>query len=400
VSVPVAITGMGAVTAAGMGVDALWQAVRNGEAKVSRLDGDEFARSHVRIAARSPFDMAAHFSPSQLRTLDRFSGLAIAAAQEAITAAKAEPREWGDRVALIIGTGIGGIETTASMYGSFTAGTRGDPMAIPKIMPNAAACQVAMAFGITGTLLATAGACSSSAQAIGLGLQLIRAGIVDRAIVGGTEAMVIPSSMLAWEMLRVLTPTAQRPFSKGRDGMMMGEGAGVMVLERLDLAEERGAPIVGMLRGYGTTSDAKDLLRADPVRSSAAISQALASAGLTPADIAYCNAHGTATIANDVAEAEALSLVFGSGMDKLAVSSTKPIHGHLIGAAGAVEAIVTVKALNEGIAPPTINFLEPDPAMHPINCVPNTAQSISGRIGISNSFAFGGINCSLVLSAA
>jgi nodulation protein E len=382
-----------------MGVDALWQAVRNGEAKVSRLDGDEFARSHVRIAARSPFDMAAHFSPSQLRTLDRFSGLAIAAAQEAITAAKAEPREWGDRVALIIGTGIGGIETTASMYGSFTAGTRGDPMAIPKIMPNAA-CQVAMAFGITGTLLATAGACSSSAQAIGLGLQLIRAGIVDRAIVGGTEAMVIPSSMLAWEMLRVLTPTAQRPFSKGRDGMMMGEGAGVMVLERLDLAEERGAPIVGMLRGYGTTSDAKDLLRADPVRSSAAISQALASAGLTPADIAYCNAHGTATIANDVAEAEALSLVFGSGMDKLAVSSTKPIHGHLIGAAGAVEAIVTVKALNEGIAPPTINFLEPDPAMHPINCVPNTAQSISGRIGISNSFAFGGINCSLVLSAA
>lgn len=398
-SVPVAITGMGCVTAAGMGVDALWQAVRDGDSKVSRLEGDEFARSHVRIAARSPFDMAEHFSPNQIRTLDRFSGLAIAAAREAITAAKAEPSAWGDRVALIIGTGIGGIETTASMYGSFTAGTRGDPMAIPKIMPNAAACQVAMAFGITGTLLATAGACSSSAQAIGLGLQLIRAGIVDRAIVGGSEAMVIPSSMLAWEMLRVLTPTAQRPFSKGRDGMMMGEGAGVMVLERLDLAEERGAPIVGMLRGYGTTSDAKDLLRADPVRSSAAISQALGNAGLSPADIAYCNAHGTATIANDVAEAEALSLVFGAGMEKLAVSSTKPIHGHLIGAAGAVEAIVTVKALSEGIAPPTINFLEPDPAMHPINCVPNQAQLLSGRIGISNSFAFGGINCSLVLSA-
>jgi len=400
VSVPVAITGMGAVTAAGLGVDALWQAVRNGDPKVSRLEADEFVRSHVRIAARAPFDMADHFTPNQARTLDRFSALAIVAAKEAIEAAKAEPREWGDRVALIIGTGIGGIETTASMYGSFTSGTRGDPMAIPKIMPNAAACQVAMTFGITGTLLATAGACSSSAQAIGLGLQLIRAGIVDRAIVGGTEAMVIPSSMLAWEMLRVLTPTAQRPFSKGRDGMMMGEGAGVMVLERLDLAEERGAPIVGLLRGYGTTSDAKDLLRADPVRSSAAISQGLVSAGLTPADIAYCNAHGTATIANDVAEAEALSLVFGAGMDKLAVSSTKPIHGHLIGAAGAVEAIVTVKALNEGIAPPTINFLEPDPAMHPINCVPNTAQSISGKIGISNSFAFGGINCSLVLSAA
>lgn len=399
-SVPVAITGMGAVTAAGMGVEALWQAVRNGDPKVSRLDGEEFSRSHVRIAARAPFVMEEHFSPNQVRTLDRFSGLAIVAAREAITAAGVEPREWGDRVALIVGTGIGGIETTASMYGSFTAGTRGDPMAIPKIMPNAAACQVAMAFGITGTLLATAGACSSSAQAIGLGLQLIRAGIVDRAIVGGSEAMVIPSSMLAWEMLRVLTPTAQRPFSKGRDGMMMGEGAGIMVLERLDLAEQRGAPVLGMLRGYGTTSDAKDLLRADPVRSSAAISQALADAGVTPADIAYCNAHGTATIANDVAEAEALSMVFGEGMGNLAVSSTKPIHGHLIGAAGAVEAIVTVKALNEGIAPPTINFLEPDPAMRPINCVPNTAQSLSGRIGISNSFAFGGINCSLVLSAA
>lgn len=399
-SVEVAITGMGCVTAAGLGVDALWQAARDGDPKVSRLEGDEFARSHVRIAARAPFDMADHFTPNQARTLDRFSALAIVAAKEAIEAAGAEPREWGDRVALIIGTGIGGIETTASMYGSFTSGTRGDPMAIPKIMPNAAACQVAMAFGITGTLLATAGACSSSAQAIGLGLQLIRAGIVDRAIVGGSEAMVIPSSMLAWEMLRVLTPTAQRPFSKGRDGMMMGEGAGVMVLERLDLAQERGAPIVGMLRGYGTTSDAKDLLRADPVRSSAAISRALEDAGVSPSEIAYCNAHGTGTIANDVAEAEALTRVFGEGMSNLAVSSTKPIHGHLIGAAGVIEAIVTVKALNEGIAPPTINFLEPDPTMHPINCVPNKAQPISGKIGISNSFAFGGINCSLVLSAA
>jgi nodulation protein E len=398
-SVPVAITGMGCVTAAGMGVDALWQAVRDGEPKVSRLEGDEFSRSHVRIAARSPFDMAAHFPPTQLRSLDRFSGLAIAAAQEAISSARAEPSAWGDRVALIIGTGIGGIETTASMYGSFTSGARGDPLAIPKIMPNAGACQVAMHFGITGTLLATAGACSSSAQAIGLGLQLIRAGIVDRAIVGGSEAMIIPSAMLAWEMLRVLTPTAQRPFSKGRDGMMMGEGAGVMVLERLDLAEERGAPIVGMVRGYGTNSDAKDLLRADPVRSAAAISKALDDAGVAPSEVAYCNAHGTGTIANDVAEGEALGRVFGEGLPDLLVSSTKPVHGHLIGAAGVIEAIVTVKALNEGIAPPTINFLEPDPAI-PINCVPNTAQPLSGKIGISNSFAFGGINCTLVLSAA
>jgi len=397
-SVSVAITGMGCVTAAGMGVDALWQAVRDGEPKVSRLEGDEFSRSHVRIAARSPFDMAEHFSAAQLRGLDRFSGLAIAAAKEALGNAGVDPSEWGDSVALIIGTGIGGIETTASMYGAFTSGTRGDLLAIPKIMPNAAACQVAMHFGITGTLLATAGACSSSAQAIGLGMQLIKAGIVDRAIVGGSEAMVIPSAMLAWETLRVLTPTAQRPFSKGRDGMMMGEGAGVMVLERLDLAEERGAKILGMVRGYGTTSDAKDLLRADPVRAAAAISRALDDAGALPEDIAYCNAHGTATIANDVAEAEALGRVFGDHLPNLLVSSTKPVHGHLIGAAGVIEAIVTVKALAEGIAPPTINFLEPDPAI-PLNCVPNIAQPISGKVGISNSFAFGGINCSLVLSA-
>lgn len=397
-SVSVAITGMGCVTAAGMGVDALWQAVRDGEPKVSRLEGDEFSRSHVRIAARSPFDMAEHFSAAQLRGLDRFSGLAIAAAKEALGNAGVDPSEWGDSVALIIGTGIGGIETTASMYGAFTSGARGDLLAIPKIMPNAAACQVAMHFGITGTLLATAGACSSSAQAIGLGMQLIKAGIVDRAIVGGSEAMVIPSAMLAWETLRVLTPTAQRPFSKGRDGMMMGEGAGVMVLERLDLAEERGAKILGMVRGYGTTSDAKDLLRADPVRAAAAISRALDDASASPEDIAYCNAHGTATIANDVAEAEALGRVFGDHLPNLLVSSTKPVHGHLIGAAGVIEAIVTVKALAEGIAPPTINFLEPDPAI-PLNCVPNTAQPISGKVGISNSFAFGGINCSLVLSA-
>lgn len=215
------------------------------------------------------------------------------------------------------------------------------------------------------------------------------------ALVGGAEAMLVPSVMRAWEMLRVLTPTMPRPFSRGRDGMTLGEGAGILVLEKPEHAQQRGAKVLGHLMGYGTTSDAKDLLRPDAQSAARAMQLAVGDAGLVPRDIGYVNAHGTATILNDIAETEALQLAFGDLLETIPVSSTKPVHGHTIGASGAIEAIVTLMALRSALAPPTINWLEADPRAR-LDCVPNVARPMAAQAALTNSFAFGGINAVLV----
>ena len=211
--------------------------------------------------------------------------------------------------------------------------------------------------------------------------------------------MLTPAVMRAWEMLRVLTPGLPRPFSRGRDGMALGEGAGVLVIEREDAAERRGANVLGRLLGYGTTSDAKDLLRPDPASAARAMGMAIADAGLVAEDIGYVNAHGTGTVLNDIAETEAMRAVFGVRLAELPVSSTKPLHGHTIGAAGVIEALVTLMSLTHGVAPPTINWLEADPGCVP-DCVPNVAREHAASVALTNSFAFGGINASLVVGRA
>lgn len=391
---------MGAVTAAGLGVDALWSAARDGRSTISALTAPGFENARIRHAAHlAGFDAAAHFAPEDVATLDRFSALALLAAREALAQSGLTGERLGDGFAVIVGSGIGGAVTSdaASMAYHVTR-QRADPMSIPKIMPSAAASQISMHHGATGPTFCVSSACASSAQAIGLGLQMIQAGIVDRAIVGGSEAMLTPAVMRAWEVLRVLTPAVSRPFSKGRDGMVLGEGAGILVIEREDAALARRAEPLCVLAGYGTSSDANDLLRPDPVGAARAMRLALEDADVSAADIGYVNAHGTGTVLNDAAESAALQAVFGdAGVPP--VSSTKPVHGHTIGAAGAIELIVAIRALLGQWLPPTINWASPDPNCD-VDAVPNAGRPAKFSAAMSNSFAFGGINGSLVVRAA
>jgi nodulation protein E len=285
------------------------------------------------------------------------------------------------------------------IYSVYFANKRPDTLTVPKLIPSAGPALLSMRYGATGPCFAVASACSSGAQAIGLGMQMIRSGMVDRAIVGGSEACATNGAMRAWESLRVLTPDFCRPFAKNRNGMVLGEGAGIFILEAEEVAVARGAKPLCYLAGYGTNSDALDPVRPDVASASACMNMALEDAGLTPEQIAYVNAHGTATVANDDNEAEALNRSFGAHCKKLLVSSTKPVHGHTLGAAGAIELIISVVALREQIAPPSLNVDIQDPKCA-ILLVGPKAVEIQMQAILSNSFAFGGINASLIVTSA
>lgn len=393
------VTGLGAVTALGLGADSLWAATRDGRSGVSEIALPRTVNQLVKRAAHLPgFDAASLLAPEVVRSTDRFAQMAIVASQEAIADAgwdRAQPL--GPRAAVLVGSGIGGASTSdIEHYKFYQSRERTDPMTIPKVMPNAAASQLSMAFGARGMSLAISSACSSASQAIGLGLMLLRQGMADRALVGGSECLITPATFRAWETLRVMTLRECRPFSAGRDGMTLGEGAAMLMLETEASARARGARPIAELAGFGTTSDAGDIVRPDAAGAARAMEAALADAGLDAADVGYVNAHGTGTILNDRAESEALRRVFGGHLDRLAVSSTKPVHGHTLGAAGALELLITVRALEHGIAPPTINWLEPDRDCIP-DPVPNAARAVAMSAAMSNSFAFGGINASLIV---
>lgn len=397
----IVVTGMGAITAAGMGADALWTAARDGRTGVSHFQLDRYPRQRITKAAHIPgFDPQAHLTPQEIKTTDRFAQLALVAAEEALRNAGIDTSEpLGSRVGAIIGSGIGGSWTTDDgHYGFYVTETRPDLMTIAKVMPNAAASQISMRYGVRGPSLAVSSACASGTQAVGYGFQMIRSGMIDAALVGGSEALLTPATFRAWEILRVMAPEACRPFSGKRNGMVLGEGAAVLMIEELEHALARGATPLAEIAGYGTTSDAGDLLRPTVEGPASSMANALADAGLRPEDIGYVNAHGTGTILNDISETEAVRRVFGGYAETLPVSSTKPIHGHALGAAGAIELIITVNALREKIAPPTINWLEQDPKCLP-DPVPNTARPHQIDAALSNSFAFGGINATLAIRA-
>lgn len=396
---PIAVRGYGCISALGQTVNELREGVLTARNGVGALDFDPLPSSHVSIAAQvKDFDPLAHFTKRELTTLDRFSTLALVAAEEAVQRSDIDPeRLKGPRTAVIVGSGIGGQSTVDGAFEAvFEKGSgRLDPILVPKIMVNAAASNIGMTYGCTGPTLALSTACSSATQCIGLGFEMLRSGQVDLAIVGGAEAMVTPYSMRTWEALRVLTPDACRPFSRKRNGMVLGEGAGIFVLERAADVRARGEDVSLELVGYGTTSDAVDLLRPDPKGASRAMEIAIASAGIERKSIGYINAHGTGTLANDASETEAIKTVFGDHAYELSISSTKAMHGHAIGAAGAIELAVTLVALEEQVAPPTINWLERDPACD-LDYVPNEPRPMSLSHAMSNSFAFGGINASLI----
>jgi nodulation protein E len=344
-------------------------------------------------------DLEGLIKPAEARFQDRIAIISRAAGREATEQAGWTEDDFNDRCGVVLGSGFGGAQTLDNNYMTFgkDATLRLDPIAIPKIMANASASWLAMEFGITGPTYCISTACSSAGQSIGMAKQMIEAGIIDRCLAGGAEACLVPGTFRAWELLRVMTPTLCRPFSKNRNGMVLGEGAGVLTLETYESAIARGAPILAEIAGYGSSSDAGDLLRPNVKGAASAMQMALAQSGLKPDQVGYVNAHGTGTVANDLTEAQAIRETLGTAAEACFVSSTKPIHGHGLGAAGVLELIPTVFALNEQIAPPTINYEEYDPAVG-FDPVSNKAKPMETIACMSNSFAFGGINASLLIS--
>lgn len=391
---------MGAVSAAGIGAGALWHAARDGKSAIAPVELERPGQHTIKIAAQvKGFDPAQYMDATTISFCDRFSQFAIVAADEAIAQAKL-PRDHriGERAAVIVGTGVGGYTTLDDMLYIYNVPkTRLHPLSIPRVMSNAAACHLSMRYGCTGPVFAVSSACSSANQAIGIGASLIRAGAVDYAIVGGSEASITASYIRGWELLRVLTPDFCRPFSAKRSGMTIGEGSGILVLENAETAAARGASALAEIAGYGTSSDAKDLVRPDPAGAAAAMQGAIGNANLSFDSIDYVNAHGTGTIINDAVETEALKKIFGERLANVPVSSTKPIHGHAIGASAALELIITISAMREGFVPPTINWLERDPKCD-LDPVPNQGRKHPIRAAMSNSFAFGGLNAAIVVT--
>lgn len=396
----VAITGFGVVSAAGSDRRAFARALFEGRSAIGEVVLPRaFGRRVFKAAQIGALPGNAANTAGDRRTYDRFSVLALLAAEEAVAAAGLDTEELaGARTSVVLGTGIGGATSIDdSHYGLYVEQRRPDPLTIPRLMAHAAPALLSRRWGCRGTVLAISSACASGAQAIGLGMILIRTGLADRVLVGGAEASLTPCALESWQAMRVLTSTRCRPFCVDRDGMALGEGAAVFVLESDAAAARRGAQVLARLRGYGTTSDAADLVRPDAGGAAAAIRAALNDAGLAPHEICHVNAHGTGTRLNDAAEAEALQAVLGADASRIPLSATKPVHGHTLGASGAVELAATILALQSRTAPGTVGF-EAAQAEYPL-AISAQNQPIAGAIGLSNSFAFGGVNAALIVEA-
>jgi nodulation protein E len=401
----VAITGLGAIGSLGSDVSSMWNNISQGACGIRPIENIPTDRLTVRTAAEIPgFDPSLHFGPRRLLTLDRVSQIALVAAREAMTPIDmAEMEKAGldrRRCGVILAAGLGQEtldQSYQALYGE--AAKRLPPLTVPRSMPSAPASHISIEFGFRGPCFAVASACASASHAIGLAFQMIRAGMLDLAVTGGSDASIQPGFMKAWDALRVLSPDLCRPFSRDRTGLVIGEGAGIVVLEAWDQAVARGAVIHGELAGFGMSADAGDLVAPNADGAAQAMEAALADAGLTPAGIDYVNAQGTGTRLNDRTEVQALNSVFGTRLKHLPVSSTKSMIGHCLNAAGALELIVTVLALREGRLPPTIGFRETD-ADCDIDCVPNQMRQAAIECAISNSFAFGGLNAVLALKRA
>lgn len=393
----VVITGVGVVSALGLNRKEMWEALAAGRPAIGPLPSFPagiIKFPHAAMAAGFPDERI----PARIQDqCDRFAQFLLAAGQEAVAQAGLVPEDlrWRE-AAVITGTGIGGeIAQDESFWAMYGEGKhRVHPMLIPRTMPNAGASQLSMVYGVQGQVYTVSTACSSSNHAIGLAWTAIRSGVCDLALTGGSEAPITFGFLKAWEAMRVVSPDTCRPFSKARGGLILGEGGGILVLESEESALARGATILAELAGFGMSADAQHLTLPKSDGAALAMERALKTAGMSPGDVQYINAHGTGTPANDPVETAAIRRVFGSHAENLAVSSTKSMHGHVMGGAGAVEAAATVLALQHQVAPPTANFLEPDPECD-LDYVPNAARPMEIRGALSNSFAFGGLNAVL-----
>ncbi len=397
----VVVTGLGTVSPLGQTTASYWTNLKQGRSGFGPITlaaaTDELTQ---KVAAEvKDFDPLKHFEERQISTLDRVSQFAVVAAREAIAqAAIVFEMQLSVRTACIVGTGIGGQTTHDDSFRRvyLEKKTRLFPLTIPKLMPNAPASQVSMHCGLRGPSFAIASACASATHAIGVAFNMVRSGQIDCAVTGGAEACITFGAVRGWEALRVMAPDACRPFSKDRKGLVLGEGAAILVLEPLERARARGANILGEIAGFGMSADAADLTAPDQGGMVRAMQSALADAHLSPQDIQYINAHGTGTAANDDTETKALHELFGPHAGKLAVSSTKSMVGHALGAAGALELVASVMAIRDSITPPTIGYLGPDPACD-LDYVPNKARAMTIDAALSNSFAFGGLNAVLAV---
>ncbi len=399
----VVVTGLGSISALGHDVAGMWSALESGRSGIGPISLAPADQVHVAIAAEvRDYDENRHFDEHEVLACDRYTQFALLSAAEAVADAGLDfQHDEALRLdtAVIVGSGIGGWRTIdQELHGLYTLGARPRPLTIPRLMISAATSHISMRFGLKGPAFSVSSACSSANHALGEAYWMIRTGRVRAAVAGGSEAPISVPSQRAWESLRVLAPDTCRPFSSGRKGMVIGEGAGMLVLERFDDARKRGARIYCEIAGYGLSADAGDLVGPDVDGAARAIRQALATAALNPEDVDYVNAHGTGTRLNDATEVQAIKAAFGSAAGRLMVSSTKSMHGHALGATSALEAVATVKAIEQGVVPPTANYLGPDPDCD-LDHVPNVARRARIRAALSNSLAFGGLNAVLGFKA-
>ncbi|MBY5988748.1 beta-ketoacyl-[acyl-carrier-protein] synthase family protein [Roseovarius atlanticus] len=396
----VVITGAGTINALGTNVPETLEAMREGRSGISELDIRDVDRLAIKIGGQvKNYEPEERFNRQQLALYDRFTQFTLIAAREAIAQSGLKfDGELAARAGVVLGNSGGGMTTLDENYRSvYEEGkNRVHPFVVPKLMNNAAASHVSMEFNLKGPSFTVSTACASSNHAMAQAFQMVHGGLTPVMIAGGSESMLCFGGVKAWEGLRVMSKDGCRPFSANRNGMVQGEGAGIFVFEELEHAKARGADIHAEVAGFAMSSDAADIVMPSKNGASRAIAGALQDARINASEVGYINAHGTGTAANDKTESAAVADVFGAHADRLMISSTKSMHGHLIGGTGAVELLACIMALRDGVIAPTINYDEPDPECA-LDVVPNEAREASVEVALSNAFAFGGLNAVLAL---
>ena len=396
----VVITGAGTINALGHDVATTLAAMREGRCGIGQLEFRDVERLSIQIGGQiKGFEAEGHFNRQQMTLYDRFTQFTLMAAREAITQSGLEfIGDLANRAGVVLGTAGGGVSTWDDNYRAvYEEGkNRVHPFVVPKLMMNAAASHVSMEYNLRGPSFTVSTACASSNHAMAQAFQMVRAGMSPVMVTGGSESMLCFGGIKAWEGLRVMSKDACRPFSANRNGMVQGEGAGIFVFEEFEHARARGADILAEVAGFAMTSDAADIVMPSKQGAARAMAGALRDAGITADQVGYINAHGTGTAANDKTECAAVADVFGPHADRLMISSTKSMHGHLIGATGAVELLACIMALRDGVIAPTIGYEEFDPECA-LDVVPNEARDARVEVALSNAFAFGGLNAVIAL---
>ncbi len=399
----VVVTGLGIISPLGLNVAETWASLKEGRSGIGTIEGVDCSSLRFQNGAQvRGYDPLRHFEGGKDAYMDRFAQFSVIAAREALRDSAMElTQHLREHAAIVCGSAVGGQAALEVGFEDLYVAGRGrvHPLTIPKTMVNAGASQIAMDLKLSGPTYTVSTACSSANHAIGQAFQLVRNGVAEIAVTGGSEAPFTIGLLKAWEAMRVIAPDTCRPFSKDRRGMILGEGGAMMILEPLDAAKARGARIYAEICGSGMTADAHHLTQPTVDGPSRAMRAALRDANLKPEEVGYINAHGTGTPGNDPTETRAIHEVFGAHAAKLAISSTKSLHGHALGAAGALEAVATVLALHHGILPPTANYNERDPECD-LDYIPNEPRTARVRAALSNSFAFGGLNAVIAFRAA